>query len=348
MYGTDLLTTFKELNYFNVLSAKSCTPNVILTRQNLGANIPQDVLDLTLAIHNDLASAFSESNVTVCGNPGRTISLQSLETILRCLKFSDPLDDEAIRTSWKVLLQQHLYLPLWTQSDREIVRQILKNHDVAIDESNDNIFQRTMGHIEDAIRSGRRLIVLVGMAGVGKRSMILQTCKNLDFKMHGQLIDPTNVDVVEHSDEVGNETDTKVAYIINNLLFASMNKSQDTDKYVHEIKSRLLPVQRAITFLSLSVVHYQPLLLKRLLTQLRQEGGAILGVPEWTPQDLNACFEKDPDSDTDSADLGTNNAYLRSPVCLHIAVCLQSPVCIRTAVCLLSAVYLQSINFHEF
>ena len=84
VYGTDLLTTFKELNYFNVLSAKSCTPNVILTRQNLGSNIPQDVLDLTLAIHNDLASAFSESNVTVGGNPGRTISLQSLETILRC------------------------------------------------------------------------------------------------------------------------------------------------------------------------------------------------------------------------------------------------------------------------
>ena len=157
-----------------------------------------------------------------------------------------------------------------------------------------------MGHIEDAIGSGRRLVVLVGMAGVGKRSMILQNCKNLDLKLHGQLIDPTNAEIIEHDDNEENEK--RVAYIINNLLFASMNKSQDTDKYVHEIKSRLLPVQRAITFLSLSVVHYQPLLLKRLLTQLRQEGGAILGVPEWTPEDLNACFEKETDSGTNYLD----------------------------------------------
>ena len=334
--GTELLSSFQELNYFHVLSAKTCTPSAILSKQNLGPNIPQDILDLTLAIHNDLSAAFAENNA-VSSSSGRILSLHSLETILRCLKIdfapsissvssSSPGDgndasdkaeskleeEELIRSAWRGNVKQHLYLPLWTQNDRDTVRQIIGQHDVAIDEAKEvNVFQKTIGHIEQAIDgAGRRLIVLVGMAGVGKRSSILQACQKVNLTLYPKLIDPTTVEPTIFDQELLGEGDDdnqngkrKMACVINNLLFASMTNPQDTDIYVHEIKLRLLPLQHLTTFLSLSVVHYQPLLLKRLITQLRQEGATIIGVPEWTPQDLRACF----DSSSSEAELGTDS-----------------------------------------
>lgn len=149
------------------------------------------------------------------------------------------------------------------------------------------MFPLFIGHIEKAIDgAGRRLIVLVGMAGVGKRSSILQTCKNMKLDLYSKLIDPTTINPEllqshedqEPGDEEGQEKrPRKMACMINNLLFASMTNPEDTDIYVHEMKLRLLPLQHLTTFLSLSVVHYQPLLLKRLITQLRQEGATIIG-----------------------------------------------------------------------
>ena len=331
--GTELLGSFQELNYFHVLSAKICTPSAVLSKQNLGPNIPQDILDLTLAIHNDLSIAFAENNAA-SSSSGRILSLHSLETILRCVKLNSPYtssssavaagdgnddacdkenkleEEESIRSAWRENVKQHLYLPLWTQSDRDTVRKILAQHDVTIDESNEvNIFQKTCGHIEKAIDgAGRRLLVLVGMAGVGKRSSISQTCQKVNLTLFPKLIDPTTVEPTIFDQDLGGEEEDnqnrerrKMACVINNLLFASMTNPQDTDIYVHEIKLRLLPLQHLTTFLSLSVVHYQPLLLKRLITQLRQEGATIIGVPEWTPQDLRACF------DSSEAELGTDS-----------------------------------------
>lgn len=173
--GTELLNSFQELNYFHILSAKTCTPSTILSKQNLGPSIPQDILDSTLAIHNDLSAAFAE-NFYDSNSSGRILSLHSLETILRCVKFpatllsvgqehlseeqakEDKLDEEeAFRKVWRANVQQHLYLPLWTQSDRDTVRGILSNHDVVIDESTEvNIFQKTIGNLHFRI-SGFRL-----------------------------------------------------------------------------------------------------------------------------------------------------------------------------------------------
>ena len=70
----------------------------------------------------------------------------------------DKLDEEeAFRKVWRANVQQHLYLPLWTQSDRDTVRGILSNHDVVIDESTEvNIFQKTIGNLHFRI-SGFRL-----------------------------------------------------------------------------------------------------------------------------------------------------------------------------------------------
>lgn len=83
--GAEVLSSFADLNYFNILSAKGCTPNTIVTPNNFDSSMPQDVFDATLAIHLDLVSAFNQSPLN-SENPGKMLSLHQLENIIRCLK----------------------------------------------------------------------------------------------------------------------------------------------------------------------------------------------------------------------------------------------------------------------
>ena len=90
--------------------------------------------------------------------------------------------------------------------------------------------------------SKRRLIVLVGVAGSGKRSAIIEACRNTDIAYRQKLVDPSQFDADELSSEQVH------ACVVNNLLF---NNIDDVDKYVHQIKLRLFPHENVITFLPL-------------------------------------------------------------------------------------------------
>ena len=76
--GMELLSTFHEVNYFNVLAAKGCTPTAIITQQNVDDQIPQEILNATLAIHEGLVKAFSDSNNPDTKSPGKILSLKNL------------------------------------------------------------------------------------------------------------------------------------------------------------------------------------------------------------------------------------------------------------------------------
>ena len=129
--------------------------------------------------------------------------------------------------------------------------------------------------------SKKRLIVLVGASGSGKRSAVVQACKNADLVYQQKLVDPSHF----KADDL--PTDQMHACIVNNLLF---NTIEDVDKYLHQIKSRMCPLDNVITFLPLSIGNCKDIVLKHLLDQLRLEGAAIIGVPEWTEKDLRFCF----------------------------------------------------------
>ena len=80
--GMALLAAFHEVNYFNVLAAKGCSPNAIITQQNVDDQIPQKFLDATLAIHEGLVNAFSESNNPDNKSPGKeSIKLRKTELL---------------------------------------------------------------------------------------------------------------------------------------------------------------------------------------------------------------------------------------------------------------------------
>ena len=111
--GADMLSTFAELNYFNILAAKGCTPNAIIASpSNLESVMPQDLFDTTLAIYQDLGSAFGQNQLN-SNNPGKMLSLHELENCMRCLKTSDINDEDEARKQWRQMLFQNLYLPLW-------------------------------------------------------------------------------------------------------------------------------------------------------------------------------------------------------------------------------------------
>ena len=107
--------------------------------------------------------------------------------------------------------------------------------------------------------SKRRLIVLVGAAGCGKRSAIIQASKNANLVYRQKLVDPSKITVKDIPSD-------RTAFVVNNLLF---NTIDDVDKYVHQIKLRLFPRKNVITFLPLSIGNYKDIVLKHLLDQLR-------------------------------------------------------------------------------
>ena len=116
--------------------------------------------------------------------------------------------------------------------------------------------------------SKRRLIVLVGVAGSGKRSAIIEACRNADIAYRQKLVDPSQFD----ADELPSEQ--VHACVVNNLLF---NNIDDVDKYVHQIKLRLFPHENVITFLPLSIGMFYVFLMLRGVTSKNREGSQNLG-----------------------------------------------------------------------
>lgn len=168
------------------------------------------------------------------------------------------------------MLYTQLYLPLWTKKDRSTVQQILKKHEVNLPtraQDTDYIFRQVVDDIVEAIQSKRRIIILVGDAGSGKRSAIVEACAQLNIVFHKKLVDPTTVDPLQFS-----ACEQDQSCVINNLLFTTLADPQDADKYVQEIKMRLLPLKNVVTFLPLSLGNYKDIVLKHLLDLLRLEG----------------------------------------------------------------------------
>ena len=71
--------------------------------------------------------------------------------------------------------------------------------------------------------------------------------------------------------------DRNQACMINGLLFTSLENPFDVDKYIQDMKQKLMPIEKLTIFMTLSTTDIKEVVLKRLLDQLRQEGAAIIG-----------------------------------------------------------------------
>ena len=240
--GMELLATFDEVNYFNVLAAKGCTPNAIIMQQNGGDLIPQKILDATLTIHDGLVKAFSDSNNPDLDSPAKLLSLKNLDNVIRCLNIQS-FDDEtdAIKKEWTTLLYQNLYLPLWSSKDRQKVKEILLKCEVDLSEAEQDsaggsVYDRTLFEVDRLLYSNRKLIVLVGAPGSGKRSAIIQSCKEGEIDLHQFQVDPTNPGIEDQFKLSGDNKndDEKIAVnracIINGHLFTSLDNPNDVDR----------------------------------------------------------------------------------------------------------------------
>ena len=289
--GMELLSSFHEVNYFNIVAAKGCTPNAIITQQNIDDQISSNLLDATLNIHEGLVKAFSDSNNPDPISPGKLLSLKNLDNVIRCLKVKTS-DENLVKQNWTNLLYQNLCLPLWSSTDRQKVKEILQECEVdisTVEQSVGSVYDKTLAEVSRLLSAQRKLIILVGAPGSGKRSVINQSCKEADISLHKFQVDPNNV----KENLFKKKGDSNQACIINGLLFTSIENPPDVDKYVQDIKQKLLPIQKLTIFMTLSTTDIRDIVLKRLLDQLRQEGGAIVGVTPWTEADLRYCLDED-------------------------------------------------------
>ena len=119
--------------------------------------------------------------------------------------------------------------------------------------------------------------ILVGAPGSGKRSSIIQSCKESEIKLHKFQVDPTYVKIMDSIIKTCNE-DRNQACMINGLLFTSLENPFDVDKYIQDMKQKLMPIEKLTIFMTLSTTDIKEVVLKRLLDQLRQEGAAIIGM----------------------------------------------------------------------
>ena len=291
--GMELLATFDEVNYFNILSAKGCTPNAIIMQQNIGDLIPQKILDATLTIHDGLVKAFSDSNNPDLDSPAKLLSFKNLDNVIRCLNIQQLQDKTAIKKEWTTMLYQNLYLPLWSSKDRQKVKDILSKCEVDLSEAEQDgpeggsVFDRLLFEVDKLLYSNRKLIVLVGAPGSGKRSAIMQSCKEGGIDLHQFQVDPTKP--IEDSFKSGDNVNR--ACIINGHLFTSLDNPNDVDRYIQETKQKLLPIPNLFVFMTLSITDIKENVLKRLLYQLQQESCAIIGVPPWKEIDLKVCLD---------------------------------------------------------
>jgi flagellar biosynthesis GTPase FlhF/predicted nucleic acid-binding Zn-ribbon protein len=285
--GMQLFTSFEGLNNFCVLAAKECMASTIIAAQNIADDIPEDMLEATAAIHQDLTTTFSAASVEAF-NPVRIMALTDLDSLVRCLKFSPDTDEDTSRFQWTNSIIENIVQPLWTLQERQKVTEILQRHGVNVVEDNaddDTAFDRVVTAIERAISLQKRLIVLVGVAGVGKRSAIIKCCQEGNINLNRALINPLTMKYILDKED----SNQQQACIVNGLLFTKLVKPEDTDKYVHALKLNTEKCPNLTMFFSLSISDYNENILKRLLDHLKHEGGTIIGVPEWTEQDLLHC-----------------------------------------------------------
>lgn len=295
--GMELLATFDEVNYFNILAAKGCTPNAIIMQQNSGDLIPQKLLDSTLTIHDGLVKAFSDSNNPDLDSPAKLLSLKNLDNVIRCLNIQQLHDETAVKKEWATMLYQNLYLPLWSSKDRQKVKDILLKCEVDLSEAEKDgpeggsVFDRTLFEVDRLHYSNRKLIVLVGAPGSGKRSAIMQSCKEGGIDLHQFQVDPTKPIEDWLKSDTKNGDNINRACIINGHLFTSLDNPLDVDRYIQETKQKLLPIPNLLVFMTLSITDIKENVLKRLLYQLQQESCAIIGVPPWKESDLRICLD---------------------------------------------------------
>lgn len=207
---------------------------------------------------------------------------------------------------WKTALDEHFILPLWTTSAKVIVEDIFSDAGIDISalrnktikhqgsDKQSPAFARTVNELSNALKGcSNRLILVLGLRGVGKSSAITEACKNQNLSMCPTLVNPFEFKWSDYEHMFGNVTmgDVKVGFTINPPhLDDSLEKDGSLEQYAVSLKTCLKQTKKVVFFVRLAVNDFPPSFIKKLLSYVRGHS-TVIGVPDWSANDLRYCHD---------------------------------------------------------
>ena len=299
------LNSFVSIQYFNVLSLKDNSPLAVLqTHGWISKMFSNEMISKT----HELYLSFEKKIPQIAEkSPISILQLAGIDSFSTCLgnigeKFDGKTEEEAEKY-WMEALNEHFVVPLWTTLSINVVGSIFSDAGIDISpfsnaafthqdsESQPHAFAKTVHMLNNTLRKGNRLIVVVGLRGVGKSSAIAEACKNQDVMLHPTLVDPFEFKWSDYENVIGNETeeDKKLAFTITAPHLDEFSETDDSlENYSNIVKGCLKQTDRAIFFVRLSVNDFQPSFIKKLLSYIRGHS-SVVGIPDWSADDLKGC-----------------------------------------------------------
>ena len=301
------LHSFVSIQYFNVLSLKDNSPLAVLqTHGWISKMFSNEMItkthELFLSFEKKIPQISNKSPISI-------LQLSGIDSFSTCLgmfeeKYSEKKEEEAEKY-WMAALNEHFVVPLWTTSAKTIVGNIFLDAGIDISpysnatfthegsESQPLAFAKTVHELNNSLGNGNRLIIVVGLRGVGKSSAIAQACQNQNVTLHPSLIDPFEFKWSDYENTVENDTDEdkKLAFTITAPHLDEFSETDNSlENYSVILKECLKQTDRAIFFVRLSVNDFPPSFIKKLLSYIRGHS-SVIGVPDWSADDLRGCHD---------------------------------------------------------
>ena len=155
-------------------------------------------------------------------------------------------------------------------------------------------FARIVHEVSSTLKDGfNRLIVVVGLRGVGKSSAIAEACKNEGIALFPSLVNPFEFKWSKHKNMLGKDpkADKKAAFTINAPYLDEFSETNGSlEKYSISLKACLKQSEKTIFFLRLAVNDFPPSFIRKLLSYVRGHS-TVIGVPDWSADNLRYCHD---------------------------------------------------------
>ena len=239
-----------------------------------------------------------------------SLQLAGIDSFSTCLEIYDKKygkkEEKHAEEYWKTALDEHFILPLWTTSAKDIVEDIFSDAGIDISvlrnktiqhqgsDKQSPAFARIVNELSNTLRENfNRLILVIGLRGVGKSSAITEACKNQKLLLSPSLVNPFEFKWSDYETMLGNvaKDGVKVAFIMSApYLDDSSETNGSLEQYAISLKTCLKQTKKAIFFVRLAVNDFPSSFIKKLLSHVRGHS-AVIGVPDWSANDLRYCHD---------------------------------------------------------
>ena len=302
------LHSFLGIQYFNILSLKDNSPlSVLQTHASTCSKLTEEMISKT----HELFLSFEKKSVELGEkSPISILQLPGIDSFSSCLEMYDErygnTSDENTEQYWKRALDEHFVEPLWTTLAQNIVAECFLDSGIDLStlshkefthqnsETQSQSFARVVHEIGNILKDGfNRLIIIVGSRGVGKASAIAEACKNQGVSLFPNVVNPLEFKWNDYQKMIqpASEAEKAVGFTVNAPYLDQFSERDGSlENYSGSLKACLRQTERAVFFVRLNVNEFPSSFLRKLISYVRKYS-TIIGVPDWTPNDLRFCHD---------------------------------------------------------